>query len=117
MQHPGSTNKHNCLKLGPSPIGSKNKDMGKGVFDKVTLKLKNTPEANFLLEETEKYLKQQYKKIFDGSMQDLAVCPPKYDYGNDTRKRQRARAMQFVDDKLIKSRIQHLDQKTNPSIE
>ena len=46
----------------------------------------NTPEAKFLLEETEKYLKKEYKRIYDGSMQGLETCPPKYDYGVETKK-------------------------------
>ena len=115
MQHPNLINSNNCLKLGPTPIGSKTKNMGNDVFDNVTLKLKNTPEAKFLIEETQKYLKQQFKSIFEGSMQGLQTCPPKYDFGVESKKgdwaRNQRRAMQFEDEKLIKNRIQCLDQK------
>ena len=121
MQHPNLINSNNCLILGPTPIGSKTKNMGNDVFDNVTLKLKNTPEAKLLIEETEKYLKQQFKSIFEGSMQGLQACPPKYDFGVESKKgdwaRNQRRAMQFVDEKLIKNRIQLLDQKSNPTIE
>ena len=125
MQHQSSTNSYNCLKLGPSPIGSKTTSLGSEVFDNVTLKLKNTPEAKFLVEETEKYLKKEYKRIFDGSMQGLETCPPKYDYGvggQRERKERRkkghiARAMQYADEKLIEKRIQHLAQKQTQTME
>ena len=121
MQHSNLINSNNCLKLGPTQIGSKTKNMGNDVFDNVTLKLKNTPEAKFLIEETEKYLKQQFKSIFEGSMQGLQTCPPKYDFGVESKKgdwaRNQRRTMQFVDEKLIKNRIKCLDQKINPSIE
>ena len=86
MQHPNSINSNNCLKLGSTPIGSKNTNMGQDVFDNVALKLKNTPEAKFLIEETEKYLKQQFKSILEGSMQGLQTCPPKYDFGVESKK-------------------------------
>ena len=86
MQHPNSINSNNCLKLGPTLIGSKTTNMGQDVFDNVALKLKNTPEAKFLIEETEKYLKQEFKTIFDGSMQGLQTCPPKYDFGVESKK-------------------------------
>ena len=117
MQHPSSINSNNCLKLGSSPIGSKTTSFGSEVFDNVTLKLKNTKEAKFLLEETEKYLKKEYKWIYDGSMQGLETCPPKYDYGVETKKGHIARAMQFADEKLIEKRIQHLEQKQTQTME
>ena len=117
MQHPSSMNSDNCLKLGPSSIGSKTTSLGSEVFDNVTLKLKNTPEAKFLLEETENYLKKQYKRIFDGSIQGLETCPPKYDYGVATKKGHIARCMQYADEKLIKKRIQHLAQKQTQTME
>ena len=102
MQHPNSINSNNCLKLGPTPIGYKTTNMGQDVFDNVALKLKNTPEAKFLIEETEKYLKRQFKSIFEGSMQGLQTCPPKYDFGVESKKgdwaRNQRRTMRFVDE-------------------
>ena len=121
MKHKNSVNSNNCLQLGQTPIGSKTTNVGSDVFDSVTLKLKNTPEAEFLLRETENYLTEQYKDLYDGSMQGLKTCPPKYDFGVESKKgdwaRNQRRTMQFVDEKLIKDRIQHLDQKLIPSIE
>ena len=118
-------NQQNCLALGPTPVGSKAINMGNGVFDNVTLKLKSTPEAEHLLNETEKHLKEQYKNIYDGTMQGLYTFPPHYDFCVDTKKndtsekgewaRQARRTMQYVDESLIQQRIQQLDQKQNLS--
>ena len=121
MKHKNSVNSNNCLQLGQTPIGSKTTNVGSNVFDNVALKLKNTPEAEFLLKETENYLAEQFKDLYDGSMQGLKTCPPKYDFGVESKKgdwaRNQRRAMQFVDEKLIKDRILHLDQNSNPAIE
>ena len=121
MQHTNSANSKSCLKLGLTPIGSKSTNLGNDVFDNVTLKLKNTPEADFVLKETENHLTEQFKDLYDGSMQGLKTCPPKYDFGVESKKgdwaRNQRRTMQFVDEKLIKDRILILDQKSNPAIE
>ena len=50
-------NSQNCLRLGPSSIGTKNTNMGNQVFDRLTLNLKKTPEAKHLLNETENHSK------------------------------------------------------------
>ena len=121
MKHKNSVNSNNCLQLGQTPIGSKTTNVGSDVFDNVALKLKHTLEAKLFLEETESYLTEQFKDLYDGSMQGLKTCPPKYDFGVESKKgdwaRNQRRTMQFVEEKLIKDRIFHLDQKLNPLIE
>ena len=126
-------NPHNCLKLGPSSIGTKNANLGNEVFDTLTLKLKKTPEAEYLLTKTENHLQKQYGKIYDGTMQGLLTFPPHYDLGVDIKKtdikgnlgqeamdiardkckraRQARRTMQFVDESLINNRIRELETK------
>ena len=138
------SNPQNCLRLGPSSIGTKNANLGNEIFDTLTLKLKKTPEAEYLLTKTEKHLQKQYGKIYDGTMPGLLAFPPHYDLGVDIKKnekkgslakeakekardkcekaRQARRTMQFVDESLIHSRIQQLEskiknQKTNPLME
>ena len=69
------SNKHNCLRLGPTPIGSKNTNMGNDVFDQLTLPLKKTPEAEYLLNETEAHLKNHYKEIYDETILDFQPHP------------------------------------------
>ena len=114
-------NKSNCIKLGPAAIGSKSTNMGNDVFDKTTLSLKNTPKAEYLLNETENHLKKQYKEIFDGTMKELSTFPAHYGFGCETKKgdwaRHRRRMMQYVDEPLVKRRIKQLAQKPNPSTE
>ena len=91
--------------------------MGNEIFDQKTLNLKNTPEAKYFLDETEKHLTKQYSQIYDGSMQGLEVSPKKYDYGVETKLGDAARAMQFADEDLIKNRIKHLEQIPKQSLE
>ena len=112
-------NSQNCLKLGPSAIGSTTGNMGDEMFDPLTLNLKKTPEAEHLLNKTEKYLQKHYKEIYDGTMQSLLTFPPHYDLGVEIKKndktekgdwaRQARRAMQYVDECLISNRIQQLE--------
>ena len=104
-------NAQGCLKLWPSAIGSKTVNMGNETFDRLTLNLKNTPEAEHLLSETENHLKKHYKGIYDGTMQGLSTFPPHYDLGVEIKKndktekgewaRQARRTMQYVDESLI----------------
>ena len=112
-------NSQNCLKLGPSAIGSTTGNMGDEMFDPLTLNLKKTPEAEHLLNKTEKHLQKHYKEIYDGTMQGLLTFPPHYDLGVEIKKndktkkgdwaRQARRAMQYVDECLISNRIQQLE--------
>ena len=91
------SNLENCLKLGSSAIGSKISNMGKEVFDKLTLSLKQTPEAEHLLIATEDHLKKNYREIYDGTMQGLSTFPPHYDLGVEKKRMTRQKRVSGQD--------------------
>ena len=127
MYHTNLANSENCLRLGPSPIGGRKQYMGKDVFDSIALHLKCEPIAEHLLNETRTHLETQYKEVYDGSRNELLTFPTHYEFGVETKKndkstkaewaRQCSRTMQYVDESLIKARIQHLDRIPNQSWE
>lgn len=101
----------NCLRLGPEQIGSKKIDMGTDLFDKTSLGFQDTDEGAYLLQHTQRQLQETYPSVYDGTMKELLTFPPQYDYGVETKRGDKARAMQYGDEVLIKKRIQQLDQK------
>ena len=107
-----------CVDLGPTSIGNKTNDMGDGTFDKdVRVAFEDNEDAAFLLEETKNQLEKVHSSVYDETIQELITFPPQYDYGVESKKRGKARAMQFGDEALIKSRIAQLNKKTKLNAE
>ena len=104
-------NRSVCLGLGPSVIGTKNSNMGSETFDNiVSNEFKNTEEAAYMLEETKKQLEKKYSTVYDGgSNQNMITVPAQYDFGVETKRGDKARAMQYGEECLIKARIAQLE--------
>ena len=99
-----------CLGLGPSNIGTKNSYMGTETFDNiVSNEFKKTEEAAYMLEETKKQLEKKYSTVYDSTNQNMITVPAQYDFGVETKRGDKARAMQYGEECLIKARIAQLE--------
>ena len=111
-----------CINLGPSCIGTKTDTMGTTTFDKiVSTEFKTTKAAAYMLDETRKQLEKKYPTVYNGKNQRMISIPAQYDFGVEGKgggkehkkdgkgkQKDRARAMQFGDESLIKDRIDQL---------
>ena len=103
-------NRSVCLGLGPSNIGTKNLNTGTETFDNiVSNEFKKTEEAAYMLEETGKQLEKKYSTVHDGTNQNMITVPAQYDFGVETKRGDKARAMQYGEECLIKARIVQLE--------
>ena len=100
---------NDCLHLGPTRIGARSKDMGNGVFDDTSTKLKDTEEGNYILTGIEEHLKKTYPEVINGTNEGVVSFPPVFDYAS--------RAMQYGDVGEARKRITDLDQKTTKKME
>ena len=83
-----------CLHLGPSSIGSKAGNVGGDVIDDIAKrKLGFLPDG--MLEEIEKYLKDRFPTVYANKLNNIISVPENYDYGVETKRGMKARAMQY----------------------
>ena len=92
-----SFQQNDCLQLGPTRIGTRTKDMGNGVFDHISAKLKDTEEGKFILEGIEEHLNKTYPVVVNGTNEGVVSFTPTFDYG--------ARDMNYYDEGEANRRI------------
>ena len=103
-----------CLHLGPSSIGSKAGNLGGDVIDDIAKqKLGFLPDG--MLKEIEKYLKDRFPEVYNNNLDKVISVPENYDYGVETKKGMKARAMQYGDENEARKRIAELANSSNPT--
>ena len=104
----------NCFDLQPTEIGTKTETMGTEVFDHLILKEFETSEdASYILQETKKQLKNRYSSVYDDTNKKLITFPAQYNFRVGKTNNDKARAMQYGDEDLIKQRIKQLKKTSN----
>ena len=99
--------KSKCLGLGPSCIGSKVGIVGGNVIDDIAKqKLKCLPLG--MIAKIEDYLRDRFPEVYNHKLNKIISIPEDYDYGVETKKGMKARAMQYGDETDARKTIARL---------